>query len=309
MTLVTRTMPEPGPGQLLVAVAAAALNFSDLLMLIDSYQIKPARPFIPGQEIAGTVVACGSDGGFTAGDRVAGKVHWGGFSSHAVMRADMAIRLHAATPFDVAAALPVAYTTAAVTLTECTSANTDDSVLVLAGAGGIGMATIDVARALGARVLAGVGDMAKAATVRAQGAHGVIDYSTAGWLAQAREFDPRGGLSVVVDPVGGPLALDALRCLGWMGRYMVVGFASGEIAQIPSNRLLLKRASAIGVYWDHDRDGAMLKGITERISGWLADDVIHPHVGGRYRFVDAPQALSALRSRRTTGKVVLMLDS
>ncbi|MEO7392508.1 MAG: NADPH:quinone oxidoreductase family protein [Ramlibacter sp.] len=309
MALVEKAMPQVGPGQLLIAVAAAALNFSDLLMLTDSYQVRPQRPFVPGQEVAGTVVASAPNTGFAAGDRVAGKVTWGGFSSHVLMRPDMAIRLASQTPFEVGAALPVAYTTAAVALTECTAVRAGESVLVLAGAGGVGMAAIDVARALGAQVIAGVGTAAKIPVVLSHGAHAALDYSDPGWTTGAKSFDARGGVDVVVDPVGGALALDGLRCLGWMGRFLVVGFACGEIPCIPANRLLLKRASAIGVYWDHDRDAAMLRQVSQRLTGWLADGVIHPHIGARFPFSEAPKALAALQSRRTTGKVVLTMDS
>jgi len=307
MALVERALPVVGAGELLVQVACAALNFSDLLMLNDTYQVRPPRPFVPGQEISGTVVDAAPQTGFQVGDRVAGKVEWGGFSSHALLRADMAIRIPPGVDFDVAAALPVAYITAVVALTECTPIRPDETVLVLAGAGGVGLAAVDVARALGARVLAAVGGPAKAQLVLERGAHAAVDYGEPDWLGQVRAFDDRGGVDVIVDPVGGTLARDALRCLGWMGRYLVVGFASGEIPQIPANRLLLKRACAIGVYWNHDKDAVMLRAVCERITGWLANGVIHPHVGARFRFAQAPEAIAALQSRGTTGKVVLMV--
>ena len=308
MAMVERALPVIGAGELLVHVACAALNFSDLLMLNDTYQVRPPRPFVPGQEISGTVVDAAPQTGFRAGDRVAGKVQWGGFSSHALMRADMAIRIPPDVAFDVAAALPVAYTTAVVALTECTPVRHDETVLVLAGAGGVGLAAVDVARALGARVLAAVGGPAKAQLVLQRGAHAAVDYGDPAWLEQVCAFCDRDGVDVIVDPVGGMLARDALRCLGWMGRYLVVGFASGEIPQIPANRLLLKRASAIGVYWSHDRDAEMLRGVSERMTEWLADGVIHPHIGARFSFAQAPQAIAALQSRGTTGKVVLMVS-
>jgi NADPH2:quinone reductase len=262
---------------------------------------------VPGQELSGTVVEAAPGTGFQAGDRVAGKVNWGGFSSHASMRADMAIRIPPGVDFDIAAALPVAYTTAVVALTECTLVQRDETVLVLAGAGGVGLAAVGVARACGARVLAAVGGEAKMQLALQRGAHAAVDYTDPSWLDRTRAFDARGGVDVIVDPVGGTLARDALRCLGWMGRYLVVGFASGQIPQIPANRLLLKRASAIGVYWNHDRDGPMLRAVSERITGWLTDGVIRPHVGARFGLAQAPEAIAALQSRATTGKVILMV--
>ncbi len=308
MRLVERAPPRPAGGELLIEVAAAALNFSDLLMLDDRYQVRPPRPFVPGQEIAGTVVAAASDSGFRTGERVAGKVEWGGFASHALMRADMAIRLPAETPFDVAAALPVAYTTAAVALIECAAVRPGETVLVLAGAGGVGLAALDVGRALGARVICAVGSSDKAALVTARGAQGAVNYAGADWLDAVRQCAGADGVDVIVDPVGGTLAVDALRCLAWEGRFLIVGFASGDITQIPAHRLLLKRASAIGVYWNHDRDAAMLSGISARLTQWLADGVIRPHVGAHYPLEQAPQALAALQARGTTGKVVLTLS-
>jgi NADPH2:quinone reductase len=307
MALVDRAMPEPGAGQLLIQVACAALNFSDQLMLDDSYQVRPPRPFVPGQEVSGTVVDAAPQTGFAPGDRVAGKVRWGGFATHALMRADMAIRIPSGVGFDVAAALPVAYTTAVVALTECARARHGESVLVLAGAGGVGLASVDVAHALGARVLAAVGGADKAQLVMGRGADAAVDYADPGWLDTVRAFGDGAGIHVIVDPVGGALARDALRCLGWMGRYLVVGFASGEIPRIPANRLLLKRASAIGVYWDHDLDASMLRSVSERITRWLADGVIRPHVGARFPLEHAREAIAALGSRGTTGKVVLMV--
>ena len=307
MRLVERTPPEPGAGELLVEVAAAALNFSDLLMLDDRYQVRPPRPFVPGQEIAGTVVEAASQTGFKAGERVAGKVEWGGFARHALLRADMAIRLPADAPFDVAAALPVAYTTAAVALIECAAVRAGETVLVLAGAGGVGLAALDVGRALGARVVCAVGSSDKAALVMQRGAQLAVNYSEAGWLDGVRQFVGADGVDVVVDPVGGALATEALRCLAWKGRYLVVGFASGDLTQIPAHRLLLKRASAIGVYWNHDLDAVMLSDISARLTRWLAEGVIRPHVGARYPMEQAPQALAALQARGTTGKVVLTM--
>jgi NADPH2:quinone reductase len=163
--------PRPGRNELLVEVVAAALNFSDLLMIDDRYQIRPERPFVPGQEIAGTVVAAGDGAGFAVGERVASKVVVGGLAEFAVARSEMSMRAPAAFSMDAAAALPVVYTTAMVALTECAIVTPGDTVLVLAAAGGVGLAAVEIAHSLGARVIGAAGGVEKCALAHAHGAH------------------------------------------------------------------------------------------------------------------------------------------
>lgn len=296
--------PAPKDGELLVRVEAAALNFSDLLMIDDRYQIRPPRPFVPGQEIAGTVVSTGSST-FSPGDRVAGKVNWGGFADHALMRSDMAIRIPADVSTIAASALPVVYTTAMVALTESTVVRQGETVLVLAAAGGVGLATVQIARALGARVIAAAGGSDKGELARRHGAESAINYNRAGWSDQVKAATADHGADVIVDPVGGAVTSEALRTLAWEGRLLVVGFSSGEIPAIPANRLLLRRASAIGVYWNHDRDADMLERVWRRLAEMLQAGAITPHIGASFSFAQLPAALTALAERRTTGKLVL----
>jgi NADPH2:quinone reductase len=304
LTMMRGPCPVPGDGELLIRVEAAALNFSDLLMIDDRYQVRPPRPFVPGQEIAGTVVSTGSNA-FSPGDRVAGKVSWGGFADHAVMRADMAIRIPADVSTIAASALPVVYTTAMVALTESTMVRQGETVLVLAAAGGVGLATVQIARALGARVIAAAGGPDKGELARVHGAETAIDYTSPGWSEQVKAATGGHGADVIVDPVGGGATGEALRTLAWEGRLLVVGFSSGEIPAIPANRLLLRRASAIGVYWNHDRDGAMLERVTQRLAELLRTGAIAPRIGASFAFAQLPTALTALAERRTTGKLVL----
>jgi NADPH2:quinone reductase len=299
--------PAPGDSELLVRVEAAALNFSDLLMIDDRYQVRPPRPFVPGQEIAGTVVSTGSSA-FSPGDRVAGKVNWGGFADHAVMRADMAIRIPADVSTVAASALPVVYTTAMVALTESTMVRQGETVLVLAAAGGVGLATVQIARALGARVIAAAGGPDKGELARRHGAETAVDYNRAGWSDQVKAATGGRGADVIVDPVGGGVTGEALRTLAWEGRLLVVGFSSGEIPAIPANRLLLRRASAIGVYWNHDRDAGMLERVSRHLADLLRAGVIAPHIGASFAFAQLPAALAALAERRTTGKLVLTFN-
>ncbi len=305
----TLPAPTPGPGEAVVAVAAAALNFSDLLMIDDRYQVRPPRPFVPGQEIAGTVTAVGPDCRLLPGQRVAAKVTWGGFAEQAVVQGNMAIPLADGLDAAAAACLPVVYTTAHVALTESTKVRPGETVLVLAAAGGVGLAAVEIAASLGARVIAAAGSDDKCVLARAHGAAEAVDYRQPGWVDAVRKLTEGRGVDVIVDPVGGQATTDALRLIAWEGRLLIVGFTSGDIPQIPANRLLLKRAAAIGVYWNHDRDAAMLARVDADLGRMLAQGQIRPHVGARFAFDDLPAALTALAERRTIGKVVLSLGN
>ncbi|MFO1097360.1 MAG: NADPH:quinone oxidoreductase family protein [Xanthobacteraceae bacterium] len=297
--------PEPKDGELLVRVDAAALNYADLLMIDDRYQVRPERPFVAGQELAGTVVAAGQGAGFAEGDQIASKVVYGGFADYAIVRADMAMRVPAGYSPEAAAALPIAYTTALIGLTECTTVSPADTVLVLAAAGGTGLAMVEVAKHCGAFVIAAAGGPDKCALTLEHGADVAIDYRRGALIDQVRAFTIGRGVNVVVDSVGGDSTLDALRLLSWGGRLLIVGFSSGTIPQLPANRLMLRRLSAIGVYWDnvHDRDAIVRT--NERLSKIVASGEVRPHIGAVFPFDELPKALTALGDRGTTGKVIL----
>lgn len=302
-------LPEPGDGEMLVRVAAAALNFSDLLMVDDLYQVRPQRPFTPGQEIAGVVVAAGKDVPFAIGDRVASKVLHGGFAEQALVRGDMALRVPDGMAFSAAVSLPVVYTTAMVALTESTIVRPGETVLVLAAAGGVGLAAIQIARHFGARVIAAAGGTDKCALALANGADHAVDYRAKGWRDEVAKRVGGNGIDVIVDPVGGEMTAEALRLIGWGGRLLIVGFSSGEIPRIAANRLLLRRASAIGVYWNHDRDGPMISRVSDRLAELAGAGAIRPHVGATFAFPDLPQALRAMADRNTTGKALILFDT
>lgn len=300
--------PTPGDGELLIELEAAALNFSDLLMIDETYQVRPPRPFVPGQEIAGRVVEAGDGANTSVGARVAGKVLWGGFSQFAVMRDDMAIPVPDDMAATTAVALPVSYTTALVALTECTALAPGETLLVHAAAGGVGLAAVQVGRALGATVLATAGSPEKCALAVEHGAAQAFSYRDEDWADQVKAAAGSandGGVDVVFDPVGGDLAKASLDCLAYRGRYLVVGFASGDVPRFPAHRLLLNRLSAIGVYWDHDRDGEMLKRVTDRMLTLCREEALRPLIGGVYPFDDLPRALADMRERDSVGKLVL----
>lgn len=301
-------VPSPGENELLVRVEAAALNFSDLLMIDGVYQVRPPRPFVPGQEIAGTVVEAGAQAGVETGARIASKVLWGGFADYAVVRADMAIPTPKNFDSPRAAALPVVYPTAIVALMECTQVEPGETVLVHAAAGGVGLASVQIAKSLGAIVIATAGSDEKCEVAKANGADHAINYETADWVAAVRAATGGKGADVIVDPVGGEITEQSLRCIAWEGRLLIVGFSSGTIPSIAANRLLLRRASAIGVYWSHDRDREMMRRVTDRMAILCAENRIDPTIGATYAFEDLPKALEALRDRGSVGKLVLDMN-
>ena len=296
--------PTPADGELLVRVEAAALNFSDLLMIDDAYQVRPPRPFVPGQEIAGTVVEAGASASTPVGTRVAGKVLWGGFSDRALMRDDMAICLPDNIGATEGVALPVSYTTALVALTECTQVGEGETLLVHAAAGAVGLAAVQVGAALGARVIATTGAPDKCGVARQNGAVAAVNYRDENWAEQVRGAAD-GGVDVIFDPVGGDIAKASLDLLAYRGRHLVVGFASGDVPRFPGHKLLLNRLSAIGVYWNHDTDAEMLRRVTARMIGMCGAGALHPVIGGTYPFADLPRALADLRDRGSVGKLVL----
>ena len=303
LTLTAVPAPAPGPGEVLVRVHAAALNFSDLLMMRDAYQVRPPLPFVPGQEIAGFVV--GPEGSPWSGRRVATKVLWGGFAELVLARESMLIGLPDDLSFEAGATLPVVWPTAWIALHERARLAPGESVLVHAGASGVGLAGIQLAKVAGARVAATAGAGPKLAAARAAGADAAFDYRDELWPDAARAFAP-AGFDAVLDPVGGEVTDASIRLLAWGGRLLVVGFASGEIPSIRANRLLLRNAAAIGVYWSHERDAALI----ER----AVAEVLRLHAAGRiriaarrvYPFAELPAALAEFAGRQASGKTVIL---
>lgn len=305
--LVVQNVAKPGlaPGTLLVRVTHAALNFSDLLMVADKYQVRPARPFIPGQEIAGVVEEASPETGFVAGDLVASKILWGGFSEFVQVRADMAIKVPEAFSLAQGVALPVSYITALVALDYCGKITADDTVLVHAAAGGVGLAAVEVAAARGANVIATAGAQSRLDIALSRGAKHVINYRDDTWVDQVKSITDGQGANIILDPVGGKIGEDSLKCIDQDGRLLIVGFSSGDMPRLAPHRLLLKRASAIGVYWSHDTDGAMLAVTTRELERLVAAGQINPLVDDGYGFDDLPAALDDLENRRVAGKMVL----
>jgi len=301
--------PEPGPGEVAVAVEAAGVNFVDGLFVAGQYQIKPSLPFVPGSEVAGHVVAVGPDvGGLALGDRVLASVGLGGFASRVVVPATAAIVLPEGLDAPRAATFTQSYSTSLFALRDRAHAAPGETVLVLGAGGGVGLAAIGVARALGCRVLGVASSADKREAALAAGAEAVVDPAAEPLKEAARAWAGGTGVDLVVDPVGGPLAEQSLRALGDRGRYLVIGFASGDIPSVPLNQVLLRNRTVLGIDWGiwamtHPAEQrALLDNLLEMVAAGSLDPV-HP---AEYPLENVARALEDLLGRRAVGKIALV---
>ncbi len=301
--------PQPGPGEVLVAVRAAGVSFVDGLIVSGAYQVKPPLPFTPGLVVAGEVLEAG-DGvtGLPPGSRVAGcSFSFGGYASHRVLPDDSVVPLPAAVSYQVAATAVESYSTMLFALTRRTAVRPGEWALVLGAGGGIGLAAVDVASTLGARVIAAASSQAKLAAAISAGAQAAVDYQAEDLKARVREITGAGA-DLVIDPVGARFAEPALRSLGGLGRYLVVGFAGGSIPRLPLNRVLLENRSVIGVDWGawsrHDPAGnqALMTDLLSRV----AAGELHPVAPVTFPLAQAAAALNGLAARQVTGKLALL---
>jgi NADPH2:quinone reductase len=310
--------PAPGPGELLVRVRACAINYPDVLIIEDKYQLKPARPFAPGSEIAGEVIAAGDgDGSWSAGDRLIAAVGFGGLVEKIVIPADRAIPLPGERSFAEGSALLLTYATAIHALVDRGRLGAGQTLLVLGAAGGVGIAAVEIGKALGARVIAAASSEEKARAAREAGADEAIVYPRGpfdreGLKALSQSFKDATGASgadVILDPVGGDYAETALRSIGWGGRYLVVGFPAG-IPKLPLNLTLLKSCDVCGVFWGAfaARDPKRNAEHVEQLFRWWAEDRIAPKISATYPLERAGEAIAALRDREAIGKLVVTLD-
>jgi NADPH:quinone reductase len=306
LNLVEIPTPSPRGDQALVKVEATGLNFLDTLVVRGQYQVKPPLPFSPGVEIAGTVAAVGPDSPYRVGERIAAACEFGGFAEYAIAPRFGSIALPPEMPARDAVALLTIYPTAHLSLRNRAQLKPGETVLVTAGAGGVGSAAVQLAKHWGAKVIAAAGGTEKAAICRALGADHVVDYRAEKLVEALRRLAP-DGIDVAVDSVGGPTAIDCLRCLAWGGRLVIVGFAGGAIAELPSNRLLLRNASALGVYWGETKkhDPALAQSVFGELFALYRADAFRPLVRDVFPFAKAPAALAALASRKSVGKVVI----
>ena len=312
LTLEEVPAPEPGPGQVLIRVEACSVNFPDTLIIQGRYQTRPPLPFSPGGEVAGSVAGLGEGvAGPPLGTRVLAMTSHGGFAEMAVAGAEAVV----AVPEDVdavtAAALSYAYGTSFYALRDRAGLRPGETVLVLGAAGGAGLAAVQLAKLMGARVIAAA-SAGKLETTRDAGADASVDYRQEGWRDRVRELiGSTGGVDVVFDPVGGPYSEPALRSLGWGGRHLVVGFAAGEIPRIPLNLPLLKGCGILGVSYGAfaKREPEANRALVGQLLAWVGEGRLCPRVSATHPLEGAAAALEALLARSVTGKIVLVTDS
>jgi len=299
----------PGPGQVAVDVRAAGVNFPDVLTVQGKYQVKPPLPFTPGNEFAGVVRAVGDDvRGVAVGDRVIGFTQTGAFAEQALAPATVLMPMPPGMDFDTAAAITLTYGTSHHAVVDRGQLKAGETMLVLGAAGGVGLAAIEIGKALGARVIAAASSADKLAVCREHGADVLIDYTQED-LREALKAATNGkGPDVIYDPVGGPYSEPALRSIAYRGRHLVIGFAAGDIPKLPWNLMLLKSASVVGVFWGDfaRREPQMNLAAMREMLGWMAEGKLKPLVSKRYALADTAQALNDMAARKVTGKVVIV---
>ena len=302
--------PVAGPGEVVVRVKAAALNFFDTLITRGKYQTKPALPFSPSGEIAGVVESVGPDaGGMKPGTRVAAYVGYGGAREKIAIRADAAIPIPANVSDQVAAGISVTYGTAIHGLEDRGRLKRSETVAVLGASGGAGLAAVEIAKLMGARVIAVASTPEKLAVCRAHGADELVNYSREDLKDALRRLTNGNGVDVVYDCVGGPHAEAAVRALAWQGRFLVIGFASGEIPKLALNLLLVKGAEAVGVFWGESvkRDPAGHRRNMIQVLDWIGEGKLNPVVHATFPLEAAGDAIRVLDRREAIGKVVLTI--
>lgn len=309
--LVLADLPElqAGETEAVVRVHAAGANFPDSLLIARKYQFQPTLPFSPGAEWAGVVEAVGAKvRNIKAGDRVMGFTGYGGFAEQLRCEARLLVPMPDDLEFVTAAAFLATYATACHALRDRAALKAGETLLVLGAAGGVGLAAVEVGKALGARVIAAASSADKLAVCREHGADDTINYSEEDLRERLRELTGGKGVNVICDPVGGPYTEAALRACAWRGRLLVVGFTAGDIPKIPVNLALLKGCAIVGVNWVTyaQREPMQLMLDLRSLLGWLKEGRLRPHVAARYPLAAAPEALRALMERRVTGKLVVL---
>jgi len=301
--------PVPAAGEVLIEIKAASLNFPDLLIVQNKYQMKPPLPFVPGSEFAGVVRALGEGvTGLREGQSVACLQGTGGFATHVLAQASQCMPLPDAFPHVDAAAFIMTYATSHHALLDRGQLQAGETVLVLGAAGGVGTAAIQIAKAAGARVIAAASSEEKCALCRSIGADASIDYSRQDLRTALKELTDGKGPDIIYDPVGGELAEPAFRSIAWRGRYLVVGFAAGPIPALPLNLPLLKGASIVGVFWggfarqEPRRNAAMM----QELASWYAQGRIKPVIDRTLPLDRLKEAYGLMGSRSVKGKLVMV---
>jgi NADPH:quinone reductase len=312
-TLVVEEIPSPKAGakQVVITVKACGVNFPDTLIIQNKYQFKPELPFSPGGEVAGIIKEVGEGvSHLSVGDTVIAMTGWGGFAEEVLTDASRVFPVPPVFDFKTAATFAYVFGTSYHALKDRAQLKEGETVLVLGASGGVGLAAVQLAKVMGAKVIAAASTEAKLAVCSQYGADAIVNYSDDNWREQVKALTEGKGVDVVYDAVGGHYAEPALRSMAWNGRYLVVGFAAGDIPKIPLNLPLLKGCSVVGVFWGEfatrqkkDNQANMMQ-----LFGWLMQGKIKPHISAEYPLEQAAQALNDLLERKATGKVVLVVD-
>ena len=301
--------PRPGDGEALVEIAYAGLNFFDTLIIEGKYQVKPTPPFSPGGEFSGRVVALGPGAqGFEVGDRVMGVCSYGAAAEQIAIPTTRLVKIPDGLALDKAAGLSVTYGTSMHALKQRAEMKAGETLFVLGASGGVGLAAVEIGKAMGARVIAGASSEEKLAFTRRYGAADTINTAGDDMRARLKELAPKG-VDVVYDPVGGPLTEAALRSLAWKGRLLVIGFASGEIPRPPLNIPLLKGCDIRGVYWGEfiAREPEAHRENVAQLMEWAKSGVLSVHVHATYPLEEYRKAFDAIAKRQVLGKTLLQL--
>jgi NADPH2:quinone reductase len=300
--------PEVTPGHMLIDVAVAGVNFPDGLVAQGKHVFKPSPPFVPGAEAAGTVVAVGEGvAGFAVGDRVVSLATTGGFGERRLVDTVATYPIPDNVPFDLAAAGMITHGTAYHALKDRARLKPGETVLVLGAGGGTGLAAVEIAKRMGAKVIAAASTTEKLALARACGADDLVNYGEEDLKDAVRGRIGIQNVDVVYDPIGGPFAEPATRLLAWAGRYLVIGFANGEIPRLPINLFLVKSADLLGVLWGSATraDPELHHANMAQLMRWIGDGAITPRITARYPLERTVEALDAVMNRKVTGKVVV----
>ena len=301
--------PKLGAHDVRILVKAAGVNFPDTLTIQGKYQFKPEPPFVPGAEVAGVVQEVGAKvTHLRAGDSVASVSVAGGFAEQTVVDAGAVVPIPAGVDFSLAAAFPMAYGTTMHALKQRGALKSGETLLVLGAAGGVGLAAVQVGKAMGARVIAAASSDEKLAVCKQHGADELINYADGDLKSKVKALTKGQGADVIYDPVGGELFGQALSSVAWNGRILVIGFAAGQIPQIPANKPLLKGCAVVGVFWGAfvAREPRVNAENFEQLFQWFGEGKIKPHVSKSYPLAEAGQALQDMLDRKATGKLVLI---
>lgn len=309
--LVVEDLPTPSitDHQVLLEVKACGVNFPDLLIIENKYQFKPPLPFSPGGEVSGVVKTVGAKvTTLKPGDRVLGAPGFGGFAEEIAIDARNCVAIPASMPFDVAAAFLFTYGTSHYALKDRAALKPGETLLVLGAAGGVGLAAVELGKAMGAKVIAAASSAEKLAVCREHGADEGIDYSKEDLKERIKALTAGNGADVIYDPVGGDFSEQAFRSIAWEGRFLVIGFAAGPIPKIPLNLVLLKGAQIVGVFWGSFtmREPARHAANIQELMQWYAAGKLKPRISATYPFTRVAEALGDLAARRVKGKVVLV---